>query len=204
MFGFLDRRKIDEVLPVDPEELAWRNQLRNFVERLRQRIFGLVESHDRRRIVLDKKIGDLCCLDRDVFVVLEHKETAFAGFFTVPRQQQVEIGQVLFIALEEVPEPGSLEDCVCDILARKRFEDVIDAVGFERLNRVIVERGAKNNRRDNVNAFKNFEAKPVGELDVHKNEVGLVIFGEVFYGAVDTLDVGQYLRVGPDAQDKLP
>lgn len=87
----------------------------------------------------------------------------------------------------------------------KRFQDIVDAVGFEGIQQVGVEGGAKDDRGGDGHLPEDIEAVAIGQLNVHEQEVDTVGGGgKEGYGTLYAVADGQNFVIFVDGGDKFP
>ena len=87
----------------------------------------------------------------------------------------------------------------------KGFQDIVDAVGFEGIQQVGVEGGAKDDRGGDGHLSEDIEAVAIGQLNVHEQEVDTVGGGgKESYGTLDAVADGQDPVIFVNGGDKFP
>ena len=87
-------------------------------------------------------------------------------------------------------QSAKLVECPAKLLFLDRFENVVDAVDLESIERITVVRGRENDRAFDVYLLENLESLSVRQMNIHKNQIGQ---GIVLYPADrfdDRLDHG--------------
>ena len=82
------------------------------------------------------------------------------------------------------------------------FEEVVYAVGVEGLEGVLVVGGGVDDGCEDGDAVEDVEGESVGEVDVHEDEVGRGVVGEVFDAFFDGLQDGDDGGVGHGEGDE--
>ena len=77
-----------------------------------------------------------------------------------------------------------------------RFQQIVNAVEFEGLERILVVGGSENNRRLYLHFPKNIKAQPVCQLNVEEHQVWPGVVLKPLDGLFNAVDERQYISLG--------
>lgn len=166
-YGF----EAEEVLAVDAVELAGWYDGTDMIEGLLYKIFLSIKGVDGGHFQFDIKISDVVYRYGGIPVVPEYEEAGLAGYGGAK-----ELFELMYFL------KGGGECSLC-----KRFQYIIHSIGPKTLQGKFIIRGTEYDGGAYLRFFKDIKAYPIGQLYIHKYEVGLCVGGEPCHGAFDAL-----------------